>query len=97
MAPTPIPVAILGVTGYSGEVALRILLGHPGFTVVHAGSDRLHGQRIADAVPAFAGETDLVMAPDTAQAISASRPGGRRESLERYTRRLEQLEELAVG
>jgi N-acetyl-gamma-glutamyl-phosphate reductase len=72
MSATPIPVAILGVTGYSGEVALRILLGHPGFTVVHAGSDRLHGQRIADAVPAFAGETDLVMAPDTASAIRAS-------------------------
>ena len=68
----PIPVAILGVTGYAGEIALRILLGHPGFRVVHAGSDRLHGQRIADAVPSFAGETDLVMAPDTPEAIRAS-------------------------
>ena len=67
-----IPVAILGVTGYAGEIALRILLNHPHFTVVHAGSDRLHGQRIADAVPSFAGETNLVMAPDTPEAIRAS-------------------------
>ncbi len=68
----PIPVAILGVTGYAGEIALRILLNHPHFSVVHAGSDRLHGQRLANAVPSFAGETDLVMSPDTPEAIRAS-------------------------
>ena len=68
----PIPVAILGATGYAGEVALRILLGHPGFRIVHAGSDRLGGTRLADAVPAFAGETDLILAPDTPEAITAS-------------------------
>ncbi len=71
-ASTTIPVAILGVTGYAGEIALRILLNHPHFTVVHAGSDRLGGQRLADAVPSFTGETDLVMAADTPEAIRAS-------------------------
>ncbi|MBA3939486.1 MAG: N-acetyl-gamma-glutamyl-phosphate reductase [Planctomycetes bacterium] len=72
MTSAPIPVAVLGATGYAGEVALRILLGHPGFRVVHAGSDRLGGQRLADAVPAFAGETDLVLAADTPAALIAS-------------------------
>jgi N-acetyl-gamma-glutamyl-phosphate reductase len=67
-----IPVAILGASGFAGEGALRILLGHAGFQVVHAGSDRLAGHRVGAAVPALAHETDLVLAPDTAEAIAAS-------------------------
>jgi N-acetyl-gamma-glutamyl-phosphate reductase len=69
---TAIPVAILGATGYAGEGAARLLLGHPGFRIVHLGSDRLAGTAYAAAVPGLQGETDLVMGADTPEAIVAS-------------------------
>jgi N-acetyl-gamma-glutamyl-phosphate reductase len=40
--------------------------------VVHAGSDRLHGKALGEVLPAFTGESDLVLRPDTVEALQGS-------------------------
>ncbi len=74
--------------------------GHP-----KIGADLLkrHGERI-EVVHAALGHHDEIvveypytMLVATADACSASRPGARRESLERYVKRMEELEAIAHG
>lgn len=74
--------------------------GHP-----KIGADLLkrHGEK-AEVVHAALGHHDEIvteypytMLVATADACSASRPGARRESLERYIKRMEELESIALG
>ncbi|TVR07921.1 MAG: N-acetyl-gamma-glutamyl-phosphate reductase [Planctomycetota bacterium] len=69
---TPVPVAVLGATGYAGEGTVKILLGHPHAEIVHVGSDRLPGTPLSEVVPELAGACDLTLAPDDPETIAAS-------------------------
>jgi ribonuclease Y len=69
-----------------GANYLKRFSEHP---VVINAAEAHHGD-----IPADNPYTPLVAAAD---AISASRPGARRETLERYIKRLEKLEEIATG
>lgn len=74
--------------------------GHP-----KIGADLLkrHGERAEVVHAAFGHHDEIVteypytMLVATADACSASRPGARRESLERYIKRMEELESIALG
>jgi len=74
--------------------------GHP-----HIGAElaKRYGEKmeVVNAVESHHGDGEItsIFTPlvSAADAISASRPGARRESLERYIRRLEQLETIANG
>jgi N-acetyl-gamma-glutamyl-phosphate reductase len=55
-AAAPIPVAVVGVSGYSGTEVARILAGHPRFALTVAVSDRWAGQPLGDRI-ALAGDS----------------------------------------
>ena len=67
-----IKAAIVGATGYAGEGTLKLLLGHPHVDIVHAGSDRLAGTDITEAVPSLGRSCSLTLSADTAENIQAS-------------------------
>ena len=54
-----IRVGIVGATGYGGRELLRLLLVHPGVSVVAVASTSVAGERIDAVLPAFGGVTDL--------------------------------------
>jgi ribonuclease Y len=75
--------------------------GHP---KIGAELAKRHGETSADVLHAIAGHHDDVTIDHvytvlvaSADAISAARPGARRETLEKYVKRLEELEAVASG
>jgi N-acetyl-gamma-glutamyl-phosphate reductase len=55
-----ITVSILGASGYSGAMALRILLRHPGVTVSKVFGTTAVGEKVQNLYPALRGLTDMV-------------------------------------
>ncbi|NLF20766.1 MAG: N-acetyl-gamma-glutamyl-phosphate reductase [Clostridiaceae bacterium] len=57
----PIRVGVAGATGYVGMELIRLLLLHPAFELVMAGSQSYAGQSLSEYNPALTGQTDLVL------------------------------------
>jgi N-acetyl-gamma-glutamyl-phosphate reductase len=54
MRTTPVPVAIIGASGYSGEELVRLLLQHPAVDLTAVTSRQYAGQTVAQVFPRFA-------------------------------------------
>jgi len=52
---TNIPVAILGATGYTGAELIRLIDGHPHFSVAHLGAHSQAGKPAGSVLPGCAG------------------------------------------
>jgi N-acetyl-gamma-glutamyl-phosphate reductase len=62
---TPVPVAVLGATGYAGIELLRLLARHPAVEVTFLSSEQYRERRAADVYPFLSGIVDLTFsAPD---------------------------------
>lgn len=55
-AGTPVRVAVVGASGYSGEELVRLLLGHPGVDLAAVTSRQYAGQTVAQVFPKFASQ-----------------------------------------
>ena len=67
-ADRPIPVAVLGASGYSGAELLRLLAVHPSFEVVFVGAHDAAGKPLGQVWPHLAPFADLVLQPNEAVA-----------------------------
>jgi N-acetyl-gamma-glutamyl-phosphate reductase len=68
----PIPVAVVGATGYTGAELLRLLLGHPSARVVRVCGHGKAGQPIASVLPTFAGVLGGEVVAFDAEDVAAS-------------------------
>ena len=83
---SPVRVAIVGASGYSGEELVRLLLSHPHVELVAVTSRQSAGQTIAQVFPKFAGhprsrtlkftEPDVVALAAQADVVFLALPHG---------------------
>ncbi len=64
-------VGIVGVTGYTGQELIRVLLRHPGVRIAGLFSKSSYGKPIQEIFPEFASRLDLVCAKPDIKDISA--------------------------
>jgi N-acetyl-gamma-glutamyl-phosphate reductase len=64
-------VAVIGASGYGGMQTLRLLQGHPHFTVSFLGGERSTGRRWSELVPFLPLQDDLVVRSPDPEAIAA--------------------------
>lgn len=55
----PIPVAVVGASGYTGVELIKILLNHPEVHLTTITSRTYHKKRLADVFPVFTGKSEL--------------------------------------
>jgi len=70
-APTPMTVAVVGATGYTGGELLRLLAGHPRVRLTAVTSEQSAGKPIAEAFPSLAHVTELALTAFDAEKIAA--------------------------
>jgi N-acetyl-gamma-glutamyl-phosphate reductase len=58
---SPVPVAVLGATGYTGVELLRLLARHPGVEIAFCSSEQHRGKRASDVHPFLEGVVDQVL------------------------------------
>jgi N-acetyl-gamma-glutamyl-phosphate reductase len=71
MADSPIPVAVLGASGYAGGELVRLLLGHPSVELVYLGARESAGKTLGEVHPFLDGAVDMPMEPLDATAVAS--------------------------
>ncbi len=71
MADSPIPVAVLGASGYAGGELVRLLLGHPSVELVYLGAHESAGKTLGEVHPFLDGAVDMPMEPLDATAVAS--------------------------
>jgi len=66
----PLPVAVVGASGYTGAELVRLLLGHPGVRIACVTANKRAGEKLADVFPQFRGLVDLTLEALDAAAVA---------------------------
>jgi N-acetyl-gamma-glutamyl-phosphate reductase len=68
--PEPIPVAVVGASGYTGAELVRLLLSHAGVRIAAVTAGKRAGEKLHDVFPQFRGLCDAALEAVDAQALA---------------------------